>query len=107
MNWDKINHWLKIGNITLMFGDWFGWLTTKPTIKQFNFFTITWDTGAWWGLETKKAEKRTLQGNVNHFFQIVVLGIGLRINWKRKTTVFLPNFKKLISKHANANEDKT
>jgi len=95
MKWDSINHWLHIGRVTLMFGDWFGWFASN-NIREFNFFTITWDTGAWWGFETEEnkdtPEHMIREGDVTHFFQIVILGIGVRVEWKRKTTVVMPRF---------------
>ena len=95
--WDKINNWLTFGSFTFMFDNWFNWFNKKPTIKEFNFFTITWDTGAWWGSETERVNNNVLQGNISHFFQVVFLGFGIRINWKRNTIIVLPNFEEILT----------
>ena len=113
--WDKCNKWLYIGikwgqanQVVIMLDDWLGWYSGKsnnPTIRAWNLFQVMWDNGAWWGFDLDKEEKNHYShmngkyvetigytkksGQLDCFFQIKIVGIGLRINYKRKASVFI------------------
>jgi hypothetical protein len=100
--YDKCNSWLYIGDyFILMFDNWMNWFKPSyyPVIREWNFFQIMWDNGAWWGfdldekedikvprmngkyIENEEFNKRT--GYLSCFVQIIILGIGIRFNYKR------------------------
>lgn len=81
-----------------MFHEWTCWFDRKKLkIREFNLFQIMWDNGAWWGLDLEYSkpshdnEMKVGKGNLNCFFQITILGIGIRYSYKKRATVVLPS----------------
>ena len=112
--WDTINKWLCIGRFTIMLGDWLNWFPKYPpkcpTIREWNMFSITWDNGAWWGMELNETQNFSISrmdgellkrdhytkkfGKVSAYFQIIILGIGIRYNYEKNLIVISKDFDK-------------
>ena len=104
MEWCSTNKWLTMGNWTLQFDNWLN-IFKKHSIRQFTVFTITYDDGAWWGLDLEWSEPKTDEemkigsGRVSCFWQIEILGIGLRYSFKKSIKVIMPSkndFKRIM-----------
>jgi hypothetical protein len=96
MKFNKINGQIEAGPIAIMFSDYFQWFKSH-TIKEWTLFQIMHDDGAWWGLDLKYSkptsdnEYTIGEGDLNCFWQIKILGIGIRYNYKQKAKVILPS----------------
>lgn len=108
--WDRCNKWLYIGTkegqsnqIVLMFDNWMNWISRRAlTIREWSLFQIMWDNGAFWAdladvtefsvphmngknIETENYIKRS--GTLPCFFQVVILGIGIRYQYEKNMMV--------------------
>lgn len=111
--WDSINNWFHLGydtkmghgKIIILLDDWMGWFhINSPGIRDWTLFQIMWDNGAWWGLDLDwetsetKGDYKTKTGDLTCFYQIKILGIGIRYYYSRNITVMLPSLG-LLLKH--------
>lgn len=122
LKWDNLNKRLSIGvdennklwagRFTLMFDEYLGIFRKTPTIREFTLFQILWDNGAFWSFDLEYEDitddvKIGRGDKVSCYFQIKILGIGLRINYNKKVRVVLPKFEllmKLINKEITREE---
>jgi hypothetical protein len=107
IHYDKVNHWLHIGNFTVMISDWLGWFNKEPSLNTCTLFQVMWDRGAFWAFDLDKKEDKSIpymdgrkietvkytqySGQLNCFFQIIILGLGFRYSYKKKAVVAVEN----------------
>ena len=90
--WDSCNKWLHLGEKerwVVQFDQWLNWLPmNKLTVRTWSLFSITWDNGAWWGLDLDNALilDNKKYGKLNGFLEVTVFGIGIRRDYSKKVT---------------------
>jgi len=98
--WDKCNKWLYLGpdqcaRVVIQLGDWLGWgRSSHPNIRQWTLFEVMWDNGAWWASDLRPTRwdrgMATLwEGDLNCFVQVIFLGVGIRVYYKRRMKVII------------------
>jgi hypothetical protein len=99
--WDSCNKWLYLGpdqsaRVVIQFDNWLGWKSSGPylTIRQWTAFEIMWDNGAWWASDLRpvawdKERSTEWAGLLNCFVQVIILGIGIRVYYKRTGKVVM------------------
>ena len=114
--WDGCNKWLYVGSkqgqanqLVILLDNWLSWSSKQLSIKEWTLFQIMWDNGAWWECDLNSAindveiEHKTIShmngkyiendewtkrtGLLNCFFQVTIIGIGFRYQYKRKASV--------------------
>jgi len=108
--WDGCNKWLYFGTkqgqanqFAFMLDNWYFWFHKGQQIRHWTLFEIMWDNGAFWGdlpeiktvkvnhmngkyIEQENWVQRT--GQLLCFFQVTIVGIGLRYWYNKPMTVY-------------------